>query len=406
MKQIGSPTKYAETMARGKIFITGIITLLCMTLMTSCMFRGYKNDGKKVTFHSYDPKFIIPYSEDVDADPNTFEPMTELYGRDKDHVFYWGKILDSVDASSFRIIDEFYTADKNHIYFNTFIVENADTKTFKVISKHLAEDKRDFYWNNTALNVADKGSFTLIPDNEDADECYWAKDKYNAYNLPWCVSVPIKDFDSFRPLSVRYAVDKFQVYHRGNVVINADPATFKEVAWDIGQDKNGVYFKSKKTDASDFSKLEYNYEGAYYIGNGVPFTNDLKMIEGADIKSFKNIGRNSINENYWYLDKNTVWYGNQLVKGADAETFRLINNSTITMGKRYENTPLGDYASDQNHVFYHDSTINGADPKTFEIIMFDNEGDYIAFDKYKIYSGKPNKGYLEYIQKKKYHNNY
>lgn len=391
-------------MIQRKLNLTIILTLIFnMIFMVSCKYRAYKNDGKKITFHSYDPEFLIPYSEEVSADPNTFESLSEFYGRDKNHVYYWGEILDGIDAASFRIIDDDHTADKNHVYFNTFIIEDADPESFRIISKELAEDKNDFFWSNEALKVADKATFVLIPDCEDQSQYYWAKDKYKAYNLSWHVSVPISDYDSFKPLSGRYAVDDYQVYHRGDIVNGADPKSFKEVALDIGQDKNGVYYKSSKTDIVDFRDLKYNYDGAYYQGNGVIYTKNLKPIHNADFKSFRNVGKNAVKNNYWYADDTHVWYGNKMVKEADPKTFFLIRNSDIIDGECIDSDPEGDYAADGKYVFYHDSILAGADPATFEIISFNSiiGNNPIVFDKSRIFSGKPNQAYRDYI--KKYH---
>lgn len=390
-------------MARGKQNMTIILTMILnMVFMASCTYRGYKNDGKTVTFHSYDPKLLIPYSEEVNADPNTFESLSDLYGRDKNHVYYWGKVVDGIDAASFRIIDDDYTADKNNVYFNTHIIEDADPTTFRIISREFAEDKNDYFWSNQALNVADKATFVLIPDCDNPSLYYWAKDKYKAYNLPWHVSVPISDYDSFRPLSVRYAIDNYLVYHRGDTVYGADPNSFREVAWDIGQDNNGVYYENIKTDITDFSDLKYNHDGAYYQGNGVIYTEKLKPINNADIKSFRSVGNNSINDNCWYADNAHVWYGNIMINDADPNTFFLIRSSDIIDGRRYDNNPDGDYAADSRYVFYHDSILTGADPATFEIIKFNNIGNPIVFDKSHIYSGEANEAYREYINRK-YH---
>lgn len=240
--------------------------------MSCSHYQGYKNDGKKVTFHSYDSGLLIPYTVDVDADPNTFEALSEFYGRDKYYVFHWGEIVDGFDAASFWIIrdddDYAYTADKNHVYHGYMIIENADPATFRIISKDLAEDGNDYFWRNEPLNVADKSSFVLVPDSENASACYWAKDKFNAYNLPWRVSVPIIDYDGFRAISVCYASDSCQVYYRGSVVEGAAPKTFKGILWDFGQDENGIYYKNHKTDLDPNTVLEKDNEGYYFNSNG------------------------------------------------------------------------------------------------------------------------------------------
>ena len=72
-------SKLGSQTPKKSIFITSILLVL-MTLV-SCSV-GYKNDGKEVTWHTWN-EGSGHTSRHVDADPKTFEELNDDYGRDK-----------------------------------------------------------------------------------------------------------------------------------------------------------------------------------------------------------------------------------------------------------------------------------------------------------------------------------
>ena len=82
-------SKLGSQTPKKSIFITSILLVL-MTLV-SCSV-GYKNDGKEVTWHTWN-EGSGHTSRHVDADPKTFEELNDDYGRDKKHAFYEGDII-------------------------------------------------------------------------------------------------------------------------------------------------------------------------------------------------------------------------------------------------------------------------------------------------------------------------
>lgn len=215
------------------------LVCLCMTpLLSDCRHCGYKNYGGSVIFFTRDNllPFIISVKH-IDADPLSFEELSDIYARDKHKVFYWGETFDGVDGATCRLLiddhDNDYILDSINVFFNSFKLEGRDPATFRVVKDYLTEDKYDYYWHNKPLNVTDKKSFVLLSDPEDSDSYYWAKDKYYAYSLVNALRMQIADYSSFRPLSAFYASDKSQVYNRKGVVKNTKPETFKLPAWGV-----------------------------------------------------------------------------------------------------------------------------------------------------------------------------
>ena len=87
-------SKLGSQTPKKSIFITSILLVL-MTLV-SCSV-GYKNDGKEVTWNTWNEGTGYTSSH-VDADPKTFEILNDDYGRDKKHAFYEGDIINGADG--------------------------------------------------------------------------------------------------------------------------------------------------------------------------------------------------------------------------------------------------------------------------------------------------------------------
>lgn len=190
-------SKLGSQTPKKSIFITSILLVL-MTLV-SCSV-GYKNDGKEVTWHTWN-EGSGHTSRHVDADPKTFEKLDDDYGRDKKHAFYEGDIINGADGGSFRVLTKSYAADNTHVYVSGELIEKADPATFKVHSYYFAEDANDFYWDGKALNVRDKSTFKILG-SSDSWETHWAKDKYNGYYLAGGVITDI-DYETFHPIEAK-----------------------------------------------------------------------------------------------------------------------------------------------------------------------------------------------------------
>ena len=89
------------------------VTFVLLTFV-SCSI-GYKNDGKEVTWHTWN-EGSGHNSQKVDADPETFEILNDDYGRDKTYAFYRGDIIRGADCQSFRVLEKGFAVDKFNVY--------------------------------------------------------------------------------------------------------------------------------------------------------------------------------------------------------------------------------------------------------------------------------------------------
>ena len=376
-------------------YIMVAISIICIVL-TSCE-RGsrYKNDGKQVTWKTWDI-WAGHNSIIVDADPSTFEELEDGYARDAQHAFLEGSIIKGADGKTFKCLEKRFSIDANHVFHYDTIMTSADPKSFKVHGWYLTEDKKDFFWKGQAIHVADKKSFVIIGDREN-EKTQWAKDKYNAYYMGK-QPIPNADYDSFHQIgdisnlncSGCYAADKYRVYYEDHVVEGADPESFTEIVAYVGQDKHRVYRKWKATDIKDYYQLSpiggFSSDGLHI------YTHELEVFDAADPSTFKHLG------SLWYVDKDHVWWLEKPIKEADAATLQLVH-----LYKYFNGTSLpapSRYAKDKNHVFLDDSIVPGADPETFEYIQFVEGGHSIAFDKNHIYEGENTKELQKYLSNK------
>lgn len=86
-------------------------------------------------------------------DAKTFEFLFEnnsktwVWSKDKNHLYRWDKPIKNIDGKTFEILNKFWGKDKDNVYcFATQkIYKNIDVQTFKIIEKDKAEDKNFYY---------------------------------------------------------------------------------------------------------------------------------------------------------------------------------------------------------------------------------------------------------------------
>ncbi len=368
------------------VFVLGLLILVSCTI-------GYKNDGKEVTWHTWN-EGSGHNSWKVNADPETFEVLDDDYGRDKTHAFYRGDIMDGADGHSFRVLEKGYAADQLNVYNEGELIAGADPATFKVHSYELTEDKNDFYNNGKALNVRDKSSFEILKDISGKNTS-WGKDKYNGYYLNGTV-IPNIDYATFHPVDAQrpmlsgcYAADKHSVFFMGKEIPGADPATFREVDFYIGQDKNRAYQREMPTQIKDYTKLTQLGRLMYSDGTHI-YDLHFNVLPEADVATFEHISDN------WYKDASHIWWGNKLVNGANPKTFSPVTVTSFGGAT----SPDFNYGKDDKHVFYQDSIIPGADAASFEKIDFPDGDSWTVFDRNRVYQGKDSPKLREYLKKK------
>lgn len=240
------------------------------------------------------------------ADPETLDIIDENYVRDKDRVFYTRRhsgpcTIEKADPGTFIALSERYSKDKHNAFHECSLIENADSKTFKVASGFLAKDSSNVFRSGKLVPNADPGTFKHL--------------KHRFSNL-------------------NFYTDDQHVYYFQNIIKDADPGTFEVIGSYFFKDHRYAYFCSKKchkidgTDIETFREVPINSNWANdrvfaYDKNKVFFCAELKAnkpcspLPDSDPGSFEYIGK------YFSKDMSSVFFRDELVKGADAATFEI-----------------------------------------------------------------------------------
>lgn len=353
----------------------------------------YKDDKKQCDDADFDcPDFLL--------DSHYSEPSYRTYTGSKYDSFcdcvYWSKkLVDDLDFATVEFIDEKYAKDKINVYYEGKIIDGADPKTFEVKEEFIAIDNKRIYCGSVPCyyNVGKK-----IRDN------YHIYDN-KVYNGSLLVA---NDSESFVFYGYGYTSYDGAVYHFNKELMKADPATFKVFGyyakdasrvWGGGvlvegvdaesfvilnentiKDKEAVYCRighenhvlledldpektfivdAFLTDGENFycpraKKLE-NVDSGSLVKLSCDYSKDKNNIYkncslydlDTDIETF------SVYPDCAHMkDKNNVYFKGELIKGADPETFVILNHG---------------YKKDKNHVYTGISVVEGLDPNTFTV---------------------------------------
>ena len=325
------------------------------------------------------------------ADKDTFEVMKDSnYSKDKNNIYYTRMDviqLQDVDKNSFTIVeDEDFSYDKKNVYYRGRKLNDISPNGFKVvrlvnrrnIPLNFLSDSKNIYKLVTVYDEKTdklKSVKVVAVKNPKVDSKtfeifdYWEnyfRDKNNVYYENELYKMGLKkiegaDRNSFEILNSEFSKDKNNVYYYGNKMKGISPDGFEIVGNEfvfknhedfvsIIKDKNNVYYLKGKVGSEKYeiislnfdrtsfkySNADYSYksksEGYFQDENGVYYFDISKLdkltpdniflkIEGADTSSFVQLM-------FGYAkDKNKVYSGNQEIKSANSESFKIIETN-------------------------------------------------------------------------------
>ena len=361
----------------------------------------YGKDDENIYVVTSDEKYGY-FKAIKNADKDTFEVMEKdtRYSKDKNNVYYAGYNvvqLQDVDKDSFVIADEnAFSYDKKNVYYAGRKLNDISSNGFKVtrldnrpnLPINFLNDNKNIY---KLIDVFDeetgelKSVKTAVVKNPKVDsktfetfsysENYF-RDKNNVYYENELYKMDLKkiagaDRNSFEVLNDEFSRDKNNVYYYGNKMKGINPDGFEFVGRDFKNNEDIIYFLKTK-DKVYVLKNKAGKE-VYEI---VPLnfdTNSFKYSNADNSYESESMG--------YFQDKNGVYYFDVFrldelnpnkvfakVKGADTSSFVQL---------------MFGYAKDKNKVYIEDREIKGADPESFKIIET-SDGVTIR-DKNKIY---------------------
>ena len=262
-----------------------------------------------------------------DIDVKSAEKVMKLndFIKDKNNLYYYSngkieKINLKIDVNNLEYLDDEnstfsnYLRDGKNVYFvdnehgKIRIVKNADRNTFKVVNGNYGVDSKNVYYLGEKLDFVELDGLKIF------NEIY-LKDKKNVYEIS------ANDNDKVKVEPIKN--------------LNIDVASFEDIFGGLNyKDKNSVYYVDEN--------------------NGKV---SLKTLKGADPATFE-FGIIS-------KDKNSVFIGNQKLKGVSSKGFEVLNDS-LDFVKDYKNVYYLDRAEDGITFIPRVQNIEGVDIATLE----------------------------------------
>lgn len=369
--------------------------------------NGAEVDIEYYNFCGYlqDKNSVFYYLDKVDANPATFKALDFGYGSDGNYLFFKDKkiregnfqsvisLFDSSIAGTSHKIDindiielgGSFRKLKNKIYYSSFLIKDADAETFHTLTvdtptgpiyTNYASDKNHVYYKDKILPEGNKDAFCILLH---------------------------PDYDTIVDYIPGTAVDLKNVYYRGEIIPDIDPAVIRPFmihrAWYAGND---IIYKGKVIkgiDLENFHKIEGDIytdnKRIYYkilpainiepdkivilSNNYIKDDNDLCYLEedrhgnltansfSPHINSFDILPEN----NAFSFDRYKIYFKGLEVKDIDLGSLAMIGNNYINDkdhiycgNVRLDNVDLGlfmllgdGYATDGHHTFYQDKLL-------------------------------------------------
>ncbi|MFA6486551.1 MAG: DKNYY domain-containing protein [Candidatus Magasanikbacteria bacterium] len=282
-----------------------------------------------------------------EADPDTFEVLSEQVGRDKNYIYRHGEMVRDADRNTYTLLDSdgLFSKDKNHVYCHTNIINNANPKSIKLING---------YTNPAFLHDNEHGYF------------------FYGGEIKEITSSDGPSFGCYNRFSF-YSHDKNNVYFRENVVAECDPKTF-QLLEHPGTNYNGSHL------ANNLINYAKDKNNVYFSG---------QLIPDADAVNFK------ILENTFACDGKTVYYGGQKIESIEKWKSFL---GQLLGDKKYPNANTfrvldQRHGADDKNVYFETKQILGADGNTFVLL-----GRYHARDKNFAYFNDHFRGFVKIME--------
>jgi hypothetical protein len=152
-----------------RIYCSGsVLCLVCIVLIFSGCNTGYRKVEGKWSYVTWDEGNGYR-TKPLGADDATFKLLgNKEYAKDKNNVYYKGRLIVVADAGTFALLKGGpYAKDKNHVYLLDTTVINADPTSFAEIGYPYGKDKQRIYCGTVPMNVKNIEEFEVIQHGTD-----------------------------------------------------------------------------------------------------------------------------------------------------------------------------------------------------------------------------------------------
>lgn len=327
------------------------------------------------------------------GDIASFKDMGAGYGRDKDRVYYKGRVVDGADPESFchsLVLKDNdsteFARDHKHLFLMGKIMENADYKSLRKLSYSYYCDDRQVYYYPDGLIVENAS-----PDDFRKIDFPYYSSRENVYING--EKIPEADTASFIVIDYRYSKDNYHVYFDGILMKGADPLSFVPMITPYAD-----YYRDGIVDSFKYDMYRTCFS---YSKDGKSVFYKDKMIEGADGASFRIVARNLLCDSSALFNR-----GGTKICDIDAVSFCAIDEN-LYIDRQYaysiraygtlwnkERIDCGSFRKlsdhfycDTSRVFFYSPTkfclLEKAHPQSFRIIR-----GHMAYDGKYLYNGE------------------
>jgi hypothetical protein len=195
-------------------------------------------------------------------DVESFESLTEVFTRDRNHVYYKVIsndefiviVLPEADPATFELLGGNLTRDKNRVWYGYHIQHGVDAATVKPIEGGpVYRDKNSVFYQYEAIAGAEPTSFKHVGSGyfADSQRVYWGPNP-----------IPDAEPSNFQVMGDSFiAKDSSRIYRSGVPLPGYDVASFElilhnEGGFQIFSDKNGIHLNNMTFPRSKPGKAE------------------------------------------------------------------------------------------------------------------------------------------------------
>ncbi len=293
------------------------------------------------------------------------------HARDKQHAYYMNRIVANASTDSFKPLWGDYSRDANAIYFRgkRFI------ETSSVAEKLAGDQARDYlrldhtlFYKDKSIDGANPEGFMLLGQG-------FAKDAQHVFYYDQ--QLEGVDAATFRRLGPHYSRDEQHVFFHDDetfkLLPNSDPGSFTLINQNFSKDSKQVYYHSRIV--SDVTADGFDRREADKLENDDQL---LLINDDEDHCTFARRDKMVAISSQYYIYNHAVYNGNTRVRDAEVDGFAVFEES-------------GMYAKDKNYIFYRAYTIKGADRETFSVInsAFAKDKNHVYFHEKRLLNIKP-----------------
>ena len=238
-----------------RTLLLGFISFILASCASNGNYKYVKSDSGVSIVH-FGNTYQVPGadSSSLVSFPNT------RYAKDKNYVYYDGKVLINAQVDSFTVLNMSYGKDESSVYREENKIIGAEPQSFKLITQdqddfvygvYSKDDKDIFYDGVIVNNVCDKSSFRQVFKSKYRtryardNDCFYYGGK----------QIPVKNPKGFKAFDISFSTDGETVFFKHVPLKTASVESFRRGRGiDFGRDDDECFYRAFKIDCEVYKK--------------------------------------------------------------------------------------------------------------------------------------------------------